>query len=304
VELPEIRAEIITWLDGASAAELWYKAAAAGHYDWRPLKSSIKPSEAGSALRGTEILRLREAVLFYVAADMVELADVAARSIPDFQLAPEDLPSDAGFMLFQRPIASTSSGETQLGITAVCWARMPGHDDVLQGSTYLDRNDASPVFDRIAPNRQMATTEPRLVYAHGGEFTWPFGDNEGTALGSLDFMATLAPRLRAAWLLMQQPLADTSEVQLPRPARRRLVHSGHEPRAVRLVELRRPKTTSNAAESTAAREYHHRWIVRGHWRQQWYPARQVHRPVWIAPHVKGPGDAPLIGGEKVNVWKR
>jgi hypothetical protein len=291
----------MAWLDGSSAAELWYKAAAAGHYDWPPLKSSTDPSEAGSVLRGTEILRLRDSALFYVGADMVELVDVAARSVPDFQLAPEDLPSDAGFMVFQRPIASISMSETPLGITAVCWARMPGHEGVLLGSTYLDREDASSVFDRIAPNRQVATTEPRLVYAHGGEFTWPFGDNDGTALESSNFKATLLPRLRTAWLLMQQPLVETSEVQLPRPARRRLLRGGHEPQAVRLLELRRSKTTSNVGDSVAAREYHHRWIVRGHWRQQWYPSRQVHRPVWITPHVKGPDDAPLIGGER-STW--
>jgi hypothetical protein len=53
-ERPEIRAEIMAWLDGSSAAELWYKAAAAGHYDWPPLKSSTDPSEAGSVLRGRD----------------------------------------------------------------------------------------------------------------------------------------------------------------------------------------------------------------------------------------------------------
>lgn len=117
-------------------------------------------------------------------------------------------------------------------------------------------------------------------------------------------MRALAPRLRAAWLLMQQPLVGTSEVQLPRPTRRRLQRDGHEPPPVRLVEIRRPEPVGGGTDVAADRGYHHRWIVRGHWRQQWYPSRQVHRPVWIAPHVKGPGDAPLLGGDKVNVWKR
>jgi hypothetical protein len=44
--------------------------------------------------------------------------------------------------------------------------------------------------------------------------------------------------------------------------------------------------------------------VRGHWRQQWYPSIQDHRPVWIAPHRKGPEDAPMLGGEKVYQWSR
>jgi hypothetical protein len=303
-EVPEIRAEIITWLDNATAAQLWTKLAAGGHYDWLGIQASSKPAEASSILRGMEILRQQNATLFYIAADMVELVDVAASSIPDFELAPEDLPADAGVMIFQRPISLISIGDAQLGITAVCWGPTPAHDNVLFGTTYLDRAEAAPVFDSVAPNRQMARNEPQLVYAHGGEFTWPFGNNESTALESANFKATLLPRLRTAWLLMQQSLVNSSEVQLTRPARRRLQRAGHEPADVRLVELRRTSTPAHTDDSTTDREYHHRWIVRGHWRQQWHPSRQVHRPTWIAPHIKGPDQAPLIGGEKVNVWKR
>ncbi|QRP49069.1 hypothetical protein [Amycolatopsis sp. FDAARGOS 1241] len=137
VDLPEIRNQIIAWLDEASAAELWYKMAAAGHYDWVSGRASTEPSTAGSVFRGAEILRLQNSTLFYVAADMVELATVAARSIPDFQLAPEDLPSEAGFMAFERPIASSELGDAEVGITAVCWARIPGRSEAVLGSIYF-----------------------------------------------------------------------------------------------------------------------------------------------------------------------
>jgi hypothetical protein len=40
-------------------------------------------------------------------------------------------------------------------------------------------------------------------------------------------------------------------------------------------------------------------VVRGHWRNQWYPSLNARRPLWIAPYLKGPDDAPLLGGEKV-----
>jgi hypothetical protein len=52
------------------------------------------------------------------------------------------------------------------------------------------------------------------------------------------------------------------------------------------------------------RDYQHQWVVRGHWRQQWYPSRNVHRPIWITPHIKGPEGAPLLGGERVFHWKQ
>ena len=31
------------------------------------------------------------------------------------------------------------------------------------------------------------------------------------------------------------------------------------------------------------------WVVRGHWRNQWYAADGVHKPKWIHPHFKGSG---------------
>lgn len=37
----------------------------------------------------------------------------------------------------------------------------------------------------------------------------------------------------------------------------------------------------------------HRWIVRGHYRAQWYPSSGAHRVIWIAPYLKGPEDAPF-----------
>lgn len=74
------------------------------------LTSSTEPSLGGSFLRGTEVLRLQGSVLFYVTTDMVELADAAASSIPEITLAPEDLPCEADFMIFQRPITSVSLG--------------------------------------------------------------------------------------------------------------------------------------------------------------------------------------------------
>lgn len=42
------------------------------------------------------------------------------------------------------------------------------------------------------------------------------------------------------------------------------------------------------------REYSHRWVVRPHWRNQWYPSEGIHRPVFIEEYIKGPDDKPLL----------
>lgn len=39
-----------------------------------------------------------------------------------------------------------------------------------------------------------------------------------------------------------------------------------------------------------------RWVVRGHWRRQWYARAGEHRPVWIEQHEAGNSDAPLRDG--------
>ena len=45
--------------------------------------------------------------------------------------------------------------------------------------------------------------------------------------------------------------------------------------------------------------YSHRFIVRGHWRNQWFPSLDRHQPIWIEPFVKGPVGTPIAGGTKL-----
>lgn len=299
-DLPEIRADIADWLNSSDAASIWRKALMTGYLDWI-FKGPVNDVGA-SVIRGNEINRLNESHLFHVAADMVELATAASRSIPHFELVPEDLPTKAGLMVFdQIPARLTWPEGESVGVRAVCWAPIPnGRDNTLLITRYLDRSEVAPLINRSTVYRN-AFQEPSLIYAHGGEFIWAFGRNDASPdadSGLREFVKFM----RATWLLMQQPIARESEAEPNRAARKRLIRMGHEPAPVRVIELRRPKGSSEHSDSD--REYHHQWIVRGHWRQHWHPKRQVHRPVWIAPHIKGPEGAPLIGGEKVYAWKR
>ena len=105
-------------------------------------------------------------------------------------------------------------------------------------------------------------------------------------------------------LAAQANLAETERQPTPRPERRRTQRAGLPERDVRIVRLRRGLADQRAAAQPAGaggREWRHRWVVRGHWRNQWYPSLGDHRPKWIAPYLKGPDDAPLLGGEKVTV---
>lgn len=96
------------------------------------------------------------------------------------------------------------------------------------------------------------------------------------------------------------PYTDTEAHRLPRPIRREMARLGtlraDEPEPLcYTVKLRRPApNTAPCADDGTGREYHHRWWVSAHFRAQWYPSEGAHKFVWIAPHVKGPPDKPMI----------
>lgn len=107
-----------------------------------------------------------------------------------------------------------------------------------------------------------------------------------------------ADMFRAMCYLLRQRVAQETTVSPDRAARRRMAREGREPASVRVISIR---GASASGGGDGSREYVHRWVVRGHWRRQWYPSIQQNRPIWITPYVKGPEDAPLLGGEKVYV---
>lgn len=127
-----------------------------------------------------------------------------------------------------------------------------------------------------------------------GYLIGPGSSYRGTAAWAAALLATFA-------LARQGNVAVQNSQPVPRAERRRHVRAGlPEPRTVRVLRLRHG--VGNAARVSGdepGRVYRHRWVVRAHWRNQWYPSIGAHRPKWIAPYLAGPEDAPLLGGDKV-----
>lgn len=289
-----------------------------GRQHLRPMGDT---SRAAAHLAVAEVQRLQGADLYYVTAPMADLAVAAGASLPAFNLMPEDLPSMNGFLYFAKPIdvvdyAQYYENEGCSPITAVAWSEWTGGNPAWKRggvwmTWYADRDgQLESAVQRGLLSRQQADAArsglgPLLI---DNESASPFSPDpipnpdgtfgaDGHENTSIGWIATL----KATWLLMTQPLARVEDVAHDRAARRRAEKRGETPPRVRVIHLRRP---AGKPGGPGGREYHHQWIVRGHWRQQWYSTREVHRPVWIAPHIKGPADAPLLGGEKVHVWSR
>ncbi len=102
-------------------------------------------------------------------------------------------------------------------------------------------------------------------------------------------------------VFLEQQLFTAVTAYSDRATHRRLVHQhGPVERAVQVITLRRPHRQSyNEDEDRTHVEWSCRWLVRGHWRNQYHPSTRSHKITWIHPYQKGPDDKPLALREKV-----
>jgi hypothetical protein len=301
-DLPRLRDETLQWV-ARHGAQLYANFIVDGRQEIKP---DLPTPEAGLAMARAEAWRIANAELFHVTEHMTELVKTAADSLPEFTLVPEDLPAPCGFILFDEPVYIVDYDEGAAPVVAIVWGpwqNSPWPDGGVWATTYTDSN-------ALIANRKASggITEQEAIHLRANNPPLLL-DNEGQIPFSADPILE-DPRgeveerqgrvlriLRSTWLLMGQSVATVENAEFDRAARKRYRREGKEPPTVRVISLRKPAT--GGAGEPGNREYHHRWIVRGHWRKQWYASVNDHRPVWIAPYVKGPEGAPLIGGERV-----
>ena len=111
--------------------------------------------------------------------------------------------------------------------------------------------------------------------------------------------------LQTSFRLMQQRIAHKGYSRPQRARRREAVRLGFPDQEIVIVRLRRERSDEPGEASGEEADYSHRFIVSGHWRNQWYPSEKLHRQIWISPYVKGPEDKPLIvRPRRVFQWQR
>lgn len=235
---------------------------------------------------------LQEASPYFIGHPICDLLEGAAGNIPALTLRPESIPTPFGWVWFERPLrtpmdpgfkaflerqlvaAGASPMDALPPTNAIAWVRRPDHLTVL---FFSDFN----------------VPHPCLVWSEAipiGSLWRPYGD-ETQGRDSFNYMVGLVFTL---FLFMEQKILTTSNRAIAnRSARKRIAKKlAHVP-IVRVVELRRREYQQRDESHDTHVEYTCQWLVRGHWRQQFYPGSGEHRPLWIAPHVKGPSDKPL-----------
>lgn len=258
---------------------------------------AVNSRSDGIKFRISERNRLAIAELYCVDDEMMDLVKYAADSLPLGIISRSDLPSDVGLVILPEPIYATDLNGKLLNVAVVTW--------IVQAGTLL----VTYYSDSLAPDDyregnlddEMRRLNLRYQLAH-----LQFLDlNTELSIFEGEWESELYAAERwvlAFWKLCQETLVARERPLLGRAARRRWYRStGNEPK-VTVVRLRRRKGEALYHEDVT---WHHRWIVRGHWRKQpCGPGRSQIRAVWISAYVKGPDDAPLLQSTKVNYLVR
>jgi len=130
--------------------------------------------------------------------------------------------------------------------------------------------------------------------ADAGFFPWAIMGFFGLRWERRD-LQLFSRQLQAFWQLAKQ-VVHTRE-QPMRQQRRAAARAGVETEHVTVIRLRRTAAPHHYLGGTV--DWRCQWVVRGHWRNQWYASTDEHRQIFIAPHVKGPDDKPLRISERV-----
>ena len=261
---------------------------------------------------------LQEADPMYVSAEVTDMWDYARESFKAEVLHAWDLPANISFALLPRPLIMDDADGNRISFRALSWIPAGqgdvewSEDNEPQGVWYTlwsHINDGGDDFFRPAkdaPEREAWEALGEWSILFSGML--PFGQPEEYQMGAfqdasvgedatIDDIEAAAKVRRVTWILLQtfwrlsRQIVPT-KAPLPRQLRRdRKRHYRTED--VTVITLRRQRHPDHPDHEVGEVDWKWQWVVRGHWRNQWYPSIKQHRQIWIMPFMKGPEDAPI-----------
>lgn len=280
---------------------------------------------------------LNEAKVYYVPDEMTDVLLVAAKQIPEFRIDPWDIPAQYGLAYFEKPLPIYDWAVRDLIpelsdydphkdpyplLRAAQWWAPEGEDVAMVFYGQLSDNIDFYKWTIAAVDAKANDLEGTIERIEGAEPIirrlvprWASIDMSKIALGkettitseqgrekNLHFLA-----LVSLWMMITQESVTEAVEDEPRASRKRnkregITKSEEKIRVVYLPGMRYSHGGKRHTDEEATESYlHSRFLVSGHWRRQWYPSLQTHKPKWINPYVKGPEDAPFVAKETVNV---
>lgn len=266
----------------------------------------IPTEQRGTPLTIRHAKTLRRAPLWMVTSDMTQLAIHTSDSLPPWTPA-ITRPTDTGFIFWDSPIGVThkADGFDEYGRPAEA-TLASGLVQLIHWSLIEERLNLT-LYGQVTDDAQRKRSRPlwQDVYELG-VYTVPamvaFDPSDPKL--SDPALASMIHVIGATWLLMLTPTVSTQ-----RQLRSKSKGSGAKRKQVKhliqIIDLRQVKRDKTEKSTTGeGKEYHFRWAVRGHWRQQRVgPGRKMVKPVFVSPHIRGPEHAPLKT-DTVHVWRR
>jgi hypothetical protein len=274
---------------------------------------------------------IEAAPLYVISRDMCDLAWFAAASMPNEPLLASELPSETGFIALSKNFIVEDIRGTKVSVSAFSWRThrirtLRSYTAPLITTNFEDMTVVKDVIvfdiwsdrDEIADESLQSLVKEWKVdlgaavldvpkYVILGQSIHAIGapDKDPNAIAeelgipldrAMQAVVMHARFPRALWVLMKQRLHVERAERADRPTRRRLArqHSPLAERFIKVVTLRRIEERKPTEGEAQHVERTHRWIVSGHWRNQWYAAERMHRLIWIHPFIKGPDDMPLV----------
>jgi hypothetical protein len=307
----DLHRSLIEWWGSEAAQRFAYaRAAFAAEQSDKPAETRVTYyTEVNPEV---ERRRLRAAETFLITDDMSAVCRHAALTLPAVAVEHGMLPAEIGFAVFndRRGDHAPEVGSV-VPLEVVCWypAAFSGVAGIAV-STYMSADTLRCVRAEAAEIVRMQLRAPAMpalwTFLPYGEVVGgdplppePAEEMEYEPLRDAETRWTVR-MLIAAWLLMAQPIAAREHPRVARPAAKRAVRAGLLS-DLTVVMLRQP--LGQAGDEPSGREYHRRWIVRGHWRR--IPTdEQPARVTWVHGYVKGPADQPLVMTDRVTVLAR
>ena len=181
------------------------------------------------------------------------------------------------------------------GMPTICWIDDPS----VEPSPIISRLSPSQVFewdDGQTLQGLLDITRKSHQKLYGPRGKW----EHKPQIGLQQYMDTtegVARFLLAGIAWLNQKVAVTTDGPVERHRRKEITRvMKRDASIIRVVSLRKAERTAHATDDEPGehREYHVRWVVSGHWRNQpCGPKSGDRRLTFITPYMKGPDDKPL-----------
>ncbi len=282
IDALEKRAEWLQWAD-EHGADTWRRAFERGAETFTPFHMSLGQGDT-----------------FFVNSKFCRLVEHA------LQTTPEDLAFDiswlrgtSGWMWLEQPI--TNNAPETFPAQAVGWVPMAEGTKLYSGRVlgsnavgfcfFQDMKHYGSDFQGFSYVSYFVVENGDIMATHLNAALAAYPKSEDNS-GCLTFHTRW---VYTAFYLMAQRLSMTVRHETDRATRRRAEHMKTPVTSfIKVITLRRMEEQRKLEQhAMQVIDWQWQWEVVGHWRNQFYPSTNEHKPVFIEAYIKGPDSKPL-----------